>query len=54
MSSLLSLSRLIDWINDRFGTIAQWAVFLACFISAANALVRYIANFSSNGFLEIQ
>ena len=54
MSSLLSLSRLIDWINDRFGTVAQWAVFFAGFISAANALVRYFANYSSNGFLEVQ
>ena len=54
MSALLSLSRLIDWITDRFGTVAQWAVFFACFISAANALVRYFANYSSNGFLEVQ
>lgn len=54
MSSLLQLSRWIDWINDRFGTVAQWAVFLACVISATNALVRYIANYSSNAYLEIQ
>ena len=54
MSSLLQLSRWIDWINDRFGTVAQWSVFLACLISAANALVRYIANYSSNAYLEIQ
>lgn len=54
VSSLLQLSRWIDWINDRFGTIAQWAVFLACVISAGNALVRYIANYSSNAYLEIQ
>ena len=54
MSSLLQLSRLIDWINDRFGFIAQWAIFLACVISAANAVVRYVANYSSNAYLEIQ
>jgi TRAP-type mannitol/chloroaromatic compound transport system permease small subunit len=52
--SLLRLSQWIDWINDRFGTIAKWAVFLACIISAANAVVRYAANYSSNAFLEIQ
>lgn len=54
MSSLLRLSRWIDWLNDRFASVAQWAVFLAGFISASNALVRYIFNYSSNGFLEIQ
>ncbi len=54
MSSLLQLSRLIDWINDRFGTLAKWAVFLSCFISAANAFVRYGLDYSSNAFLEIQ
>lgn len=54
MSALLRLSRLIDWVTDRFGTIAQWAVILSCFISAGNALVRYAFDFSSNGFLEVQ
>ena len=54
MSALLQLSRLIDWINDRFGTFAKWAIFLACLISATNAVVRYVANYSSNSFLEIQ
>ena len=54
MSTLLQLSRLIDWISDRFGFIAKWAIFLACLISAANAVVRYMANYSSNAFLEIQ
>lgn len=54
MSSLLQLSRLIDWVTDRFGNIAKWAVFLSCFISAGNAVVRYVFDFSSNGFLEIQ
>jgi TRAP-type mannitol/chloroaromatic compound transport system permease small subunit len=54
VSTLLSLSRLIDAINDRFGLIAKWAVFLSCMISAANAAVRYLADYSSNAFLEIQ
>lgn len=54
LSSLLQLSRLIDWISDRFGFIAKWAIFLACLISATNAVVRYMANYSSNAFLEIQ
>ena len=54
MNALLSLSRLIDKINDTFGDIAKWAVLASCFISAANAIVRYVANYSSNAYLEIQ
>jgi TRAP-type mannitol/chloroaromatic compound transport system permease small subunit len=34
--------------------VAHWAVFLSCFISAGNALTRYLAGLSSNGALEIQ
>jgi TRAP-type mannitol/chloroaromatic compound transport system permease small subunit len=54
MNALLSLARRIDRLNDRFGTLAAWAVLLSCFISAANAIVRYGLDYSSNAFLEIQ
>jgi len=54
MQGLLALSRLIDALNDRFATFAKWAVFISCLISCANAVVRYLANYSSNAFLEIQ
>src|SRR6185295_3370344 len=54
MRQLLAFAKGIDWINDRFGWIAEWAVFLSCFISAGNAIVRYMLDVSSNGFLEIQ
>jgi TRAP-type mannitol/chloroaromatic compound transport system permease small subunit len=54
MNALLALSRWIDTVNDRFALIAKWAVFASCLISAANALVRYLANYSSNAYLEIQ
>lgn len=54
MNGLLSLSRGIDYVNDRFATIAKWAVFASCVISAANAVVRYGFNYSSNAYLEIQ
>lgn len=54
MNALLSLSRGIDWMNDRFAFIAKWAVFASCFISATNAIVRYGFNYSSNAYLEIQ
>ena len=54
MKALLSLSHLIDWITDRFGGLAKWAVLLSCLISFTNAVVRYSFDYSSNGFLEIQ
>lgn len=54
MDILLRVSRLIDALNDRFAGIAKWAVLASCLISAANAVVRYLANYSSNAFLEIQ
>ena len=54
MNALLSLARRIDSLNDRFGKLAAWAVLLSCFISAANAVVRYGLDYSSNAFLEIQ
>jgi TRAP-type mannitol/chloroaromatic compound transport system permease small subunit len=54
MRQLLALAKGIDWINDRFGWVAEWAVFLSCFISAGNAVVRYVFDLSSNGLLEIQ
>ncbi len=54
MQPLLAIARAIDWINDRFGTLAAWAVTLACVISAGNALIRYGLDISSNGWLEVQ
>jgi len=54
VSFLLSLSRLIDRVNDRVGHIFYWLVLAAVLISAANAVVRKLFNVSSNAFLEIQ
>ena len=54
MHYLLAFAHGIDWINDRFGTIAKWAVTLACAISAGNAFIRYGLDISSNAWLEIQ
>lgn len=54
MSFLLSLSRLIDWINERVGRGVLWLVLIAVVISAGNALVRKLFNTSSNALLEIQ
>jgi len=54
VSSLLSLSRLIDRLNERVGHIFYWLVLATVLISAANAVVRKAFNYSSNAFLEIQ
>ncbi len=54
MNGLLSLSRGIDALNDKFAWFAKWAVLASCLISAANAVVRYVFNYSSNAFTEIQ
>jgi TRAP-type mannitol/chloroaromatic compound transport system permease small subunit len=51
---LLKLSRAIDYVNDRFGVIANWLVLLACLISAGNAASRYMFSLSSNAWLEVQ
>lgn len=54
METALRLCRWIDAINDRFASLAKWAVLASCVISAGNALMRYLADYSSNAFLEIQ
>jgi TRAP-type mannitol/chloroaromatic compound transport system permease small subunit len=51
---LLALSRLIDRMTERIGHTIYWLVLVAVLISAANATVRKIFNYSSNSFLEIQ
>lgn len=54
MSLLLSLSRLIDAINEKIGLAISWALLLAVLICAGNAIIRYSLNMSSNAWLEIQ
>src|SRR4029450_6281480 len=54
MDLLLRLAKAIDKFNDKFAWGAEWAVIASCFISATNAFVRYLLDYSSNGFLEIQ
>jgi TRAP-type mannitol/chloroaromatic compound transport system permease small subunit len=54
VSSLLSLSRIIDRLNERIGQAFYWLVLVTVLISAANAVVRKVFNYSSNGLLEIQ
>lgn len=54
MSFLLGISRLIDNISETIGRFADYLVLICCLVSAGNALIRYIFNYSSNGWLEIQ
>lgn len=54
LKALLALSRAIDAFNERVGWLADWMVLLSASVSAANAGVRYLFNYSSNSYLEIQ
>jgi len=54
MQSLLKLSGLIDAINERLGKATTWLVLIVVLISAGNAVMRYVINWSSNAYLEIQ
>ena len=54
MKPLLAFAHAIDWLTDKFAGIAKWTVILSCFISAGNAVIRYMFDVSSNAWLEIQ
>ena len=54
MKALLALSGAIDRVSERIGHFVYWLVLAAVLISAANATVRKLFNYSSNAFLEIQ
>jgi TRAP-type mannitol/chloroaromatic compound transport system permease small subunit len=54
MQALLTLSRLIDAINERVGRTVYWLVLVAVLVSAGNAIVRKLFNYSSNSLLEMQ
>lgn len=51
---VIKITTVIDRLSDAFGFIAKWLVLLACLVSAGNATIRYLLNYSSNGWLEIQ
>lgn len=54
MHALLKTSGLIDALTERVGKAATWLVLVVTLVSAGNAFVRYLFNFSSNGLLEVQ
>jgi TRAP-type mannitol/chloroaromatic compound transport system permease small subunit len=51
---LLAVSRLIDGLNERVGRTAYWMVLAAVLVSSGNAVVRYVFDYSSNAWLELQ
>ena len=54
MEPSLKLSRAIDKLNTWVGKAMIWLIFAATAISAVNAVVRKLFNFSSNAYLEVQ
>jgi len=54
MVALLKLSGLIDRLSEIVGKFSGYLVLLCTLISAGNAIIRYLFNYSSNGWLEIQ
>jgi TRAP-type mannitol/chloroaromatic compound transport system permease small subunit len=52
--ALLALSRAIDALTERIGRFVYWLILVVVLISAANATVRKLFNYSSNAYLEIQ
>jgi TRAP-type mannitol/chloroaromatic compound transport system permease small subunit len=54
MQPLLKLSRLIDRLNEFVGRWIYWLVLAMVLLSAGNAIVRKLFNYSSNAYLEGQ
>jgi len=54
MKPFLAFSVAIDAVNQKIGVLCDWLVLLACVVSAANAMVRYAYDLSSNAWLEAQ
>ncbi len=54
MDFLLSVSRLIDALNERVGKTFYWLILGAVLVSSGNATVRYTFSTSSNAWLELQ
>jgi len=51
---LLSLSRLIDALNERIGKLVYWLVLVMVLVSSGNAMSRYSLSIASNAWLELQ
>jgi TRAP-type mannitol/chloroaromatic compound transport system permease small subunit len=54
MEMLLRGSRAIDRLSQTVGKSVMWLILVAVLVSAANAIVRKVFNYSSNAWLELQ
>lgn len=54
MKGLLALSRLIDRVSAGVGRSVAWLIVAAAVISAGNAVVRKLFDWSANSLLEVQ
>jgi len=54
MKFFLAISRAIDSLNTAVGRTVTWLTLLVAIISASNAVVRKLFNYSSNAWLELQ
>jgi TRAP-type mannitol/chloroaromatic compound transport system permease small subunit len=54
VNALLAFSRAVDRMNEAIGKATTWLILVVVVISAGNAVVRYAADWSSNGLLEVQ
>jgi len=54
VGALLRVSNLIDAISNRVGQAIYWLILVSVIVSSGNAVVRYIFDVSSNGWLELQ
>ena len=54
MQALLAFSRAVDRVTEFVGKSVMWLILLAELVSAGNAIVRKMFNYSSNAWLELQ
>ena len=54
METLLRGSRAIDRLSMTVGKSVMWLILVAVLVSAGNAIVRKLFNYSSNAWLELQ
>jgi TRAP-type mannitol/chloroaromatic compound transport system permease small subunit len=54
MNLMLALSRVIDKLSETVGKTVMWLILVAVLVSAGNAVVRKVFNYSSNAWLELQ
>ena len=54
MTSLLSISRMIDTISGAIGRWMSWLILMAVIVSTVNAIIRKLFDISSNAWLELQ